>query len=224
MPIKINPIYEYRKLSRIEGPQRLYATPEGDRVPSVTTILGETADKTALMEWRRRVGDAEANRISQESAGLGTLVHKHIENYIEGAERPKGNNQVHQMARMMSDAVINQGLADVDEIWGMEASLYYPGLYAGTTDLVGIYKGQPAIMDHKTTKLMKKREWIDDYFIQTAAYALAHNEIYGTSIKTGAIFMTGRDGSYKTFVVEGAEFDHYIELWLQRVEQYYNSR
>lgn len=224
MSIKINPLYEYRTLSRIEGPQRLYTTPEGDRVPSVTTILGDTADKTALMEWRKRVGEAEANRISQESAGLGTLVHKHIENYIQGQPRPSGNNQVHILARNMSDAVINQGLINIDEVWGMEASLYYPNLYAGTTDLVGVYQGQPAIMDHKTTKKMKLREWIDDYFIQTAAYALAHNELYGTDIRTGVIFMTGRDGSYNTFVVKGAEFKHYTELWLQRVEQYYKSR
>lgn len=224
MSLKLNPLFEYRKLSRIEGPQRLYATPDGHRVPSVTTILDRTADKTALIEWRKRVGEAEANRISQESAGLGTLVHKHIENYIVGEPRPSGNNQVHVMARSMSDAVINQGLADVDEVWGMEASLYYPGLYAGTTDLVGVYKGRPAIMDHKTTKKMKLREWIDDYFIQTVAYALAHNEVYGTDIKTGAIFMTGRDGSYKTFVIEGAEFDHYVEQWLQRVEQYYKLK
>lgn len=224
MSIKINPLYEYKKLSRIDGPQRLYATPDGSRVPSVTTILDKTADKTALIEWRKRVGEAEANRISQESAGLGTLVHKHIENYIQGEPRPEGGNQVHVMAKAMSDSVINQGLVDIDEVWGMEASLYYPGLYAGTTDLVGVYKGKPAIMDHKTTKAMKKREWIDDYFIQTVAYAMAHNEVYGTDIKTGAIFMTGRDGSYNTFVIEGAEFDHYVEQWLQRVEQYYKLK
>lgn len=224
MSLKINPLYEYKKLPRIEGAQRLYSTPDGGRVPSVTTILDKTADKTALIEWRKRVGEAEANRISQESAGLGTLVHKHIENYIQGVPRPSGNNQVHVMAKSMSDAVIDQGLVDVDEVWGMEASLYYPGLYAGTTDLVGVYKGQPAIMDHKTTKKMKLREWIEDYCIQTAAYALAHNELYGTNIKTGVIFMTGRDGSYNTFTIEGAEFDHYTEQWLQRVEQYYKLK
>lgn len=224
MSIKINPLYEYKKLTRIEGAQRLYATPDGHRVPSVTTILGATGDKTALMEWRKRVGEAEANRISQESAGLGTLVHKHIENFIEGRERPRGNNPVHVMARAMSDAVINQGLSQVDEIWGMEASLYYPELYAGTTDLVGVYKGRPAIMDHKTAKKMKRREWVEDYFIQTTAYALAHNEIYGTDISQGVIFMADREGAYETFVIEGEEFKHYTELWLQRVEQYYDLK
>jgi hypothetical protein len=219
--ITFNPKYNYETLNRIEGPKRLYATPDGSKVPSVTTILSATADKTGLLEWRKRVGEAEATRISTESAGLGTLVHKHIENFIEGIERPPGSTPVHIMARAMSDQVITKGLPDVTEVWGMEASLYYPGLYAGTTDLVGCYKGIPAIMDHKTAKKMKKPEWMQDYFIQTTAYALAHNEVHGTNIKLGALFMVDRENNYETFVIEGAEFDHYSDLWLRRVEQYY---
>jgi len=219
--IKHNPKYKYEKLTRIEGPSRLYATPDGSRVPSVTTILSATADKTFLIEWKKRVGEAEAQRISTESAGLGTLVHKHIENFIEGVERPPGSTPIHQMARAMSDQVIEKGLPGVDEVWGMEASLYYPGLYAGTTDLCGVYKGKPSIMDHKTAKKMKKPEWMQDYFIQTTAYALAHNEVHGTDIQQGVLFMVDRENQYQTFIIEGAEFKHYSDLWLQRVEQYY---
>lgn len=216
-----NPKYKYEKLTRIDGPSRLYATPDGSRVPSVTTILSSTADKTFLIEWKKRVGEAEAQRISTESAGLGTLVHKHIENFIEGVERPPGSTPIHQMARAMSDQVIEKGLTGVDEVWGMEASLYYPGLYAGTTDLCGVYKGKPSIMDHKTAKKMKKPEWMQDYFIQTTAYALAHNEVHGTDIQQGVLFMVDRENQYQTFIIEGAEFKHYSDLWLQRVEQYY---
>lgn len=219
--INFNSKYNYEKLTRIEGPSRLYATPGGDKVPSVTTILSATADKTALLEWRKRVGEVEAQRISTESAGLGTLVHKHIENFIEGIDRPPGNTPVHVLARSMSDQVITKGLPDVTEVWGMEASLYYPGLYAGTTDLVGMYKGIPAIMDHKTAKKMKKPEWMEDYFIQTTAYALAHNEVHGTDIKFGALFMVDRENNYQTFTIEGSQFQHYSDLWLRRVEQYY---
>jgi hypothetical protein len=219
--ITFNPQYKYEKLTRIEGPSRLYATPDGSRVPSVTTILSSTADKTFLNEWKKRVGEAEAQRISTESAGLGTLVHKHIENFIEGIERPPGSTPIHQMARAMSDQVIEKGLSGVDEVWGMEASLYYPGLYAGTTDLCGVYKGKPSIMDHKTAKKMKKPEWMQDYFIQTTAYALAHNEVHGTDIQQGVLFMVDRENQYQTFIIEGAEFKHYSDLWLQRVEQYY---
>jgi len=221
MTINFNPLYNYTKLARIEGASRLYQTPDGSKVPSVTTILSATADKTFLVAWRKRVGDAEATRISTESAGLGTLVHKHVENFLEGIERPAGNNDVRKLGREMADQIITHGLPDVTEIWGMEVQLYCPGLYAGTTDLVGMYKGVPAIMDHKTAKLMKKPEWMQDYFIQTAAYALAHNEVYDTKIKTGALFMVDRNKEYKTFVIEGSEFDKYSDLWLRRVEQYY---
>jgi genome maintenance exonuclease 1 len=219
--IKFNPKYNYEKLTRIDGPSRLYATPDGSKVPSVTTILSSTADKTGLLEWRKRVGEAEAQRISTESAGLGTLVHKHVENFIEGIERPPGSTPIHVLARSMSDMIINNGLPRVTEVWGMEASLYYPGLYAGTTDLVGLFEDVPAIMDHKTAKKMKKPEWMEDYFIQTTAYALAHNEVYGTDIKKGALFMADREGQYETFVIEGAMFESYSDKWLRRVEQYY---
>lgn len=225
MPIKLNPRYTYEKLDRIEnaGP-RLYQTPDGARVPSVTTILGQTGDKSGLIEWRKRVGDEEANRISKESAGLGTLVHKHVENYILGEARPTGNNLVHEMARDMADRIIDRGLSRVTEVWGMEASLYYPGLYAGTTDLVGEYDGVPSIMDHKTAKKIKKREWIEDYFVQTCAYALAHNAVYGTAIRQGVIFMADREGGYETFIIGDSEFDHYCELWTQRVDEFYNRK
>jgi hypothetical protein len=219
--ITFNPKYKYEKLTRIEGPSRLYATPDGSKVPSVTTILSATADKTGLLEWKKRVGEAEAQRISTESAGLGTLVHKHVENFIEGIERPPGNTPIHVLARSMSDLIINNGLPRVTEIWGMEASLFYPGLYAGTTDLVGLFEGVPAIMDHKTAKKMKKPEWMEDYFIQTTAYAMAHNEVHGTDIKKGALFMADREGNYETFTIEGAMFEHYSDKWLRRVEQYY---
>lgn len=219
--ITFNPKYQYKKLTRINGPSRLYSTPDGSKVPSVTTILSATADKTFLDAWKKRVGVAEAQRISTESAGLGTLVHKHVENFIEGIDRPPGSTPIHTLARSMSDRIINEGLSRVNEIWGMEASLYYPGLYAGTTDLVGLFEGIPSIMDHKTSKKMKKPEWMEDYFIQTAAYAMAHNEVYGTDIKQGALFMADREGLYETFIIKGADFERYADKWLARVEQYY---
>lgn len=221
MAITLNPRYDYQPLKRINSGGRLYVTPNGSSVPSVTTVLSATADKTALIAWRARVGDAEADRITKESTNLGTLVHKHVENYIIGLDRPAGSNQIHSIARSMSDLIIDNGLKDVDEVWGMEANLYSPNLYAGTTDLVGLYRRRPSIMDHKTTKKMKKAEWLEDYFIQTCAYAIAHNELYGTDIKQGVLFMVSREFEYSTFVIEGAQFDHYCNLWLQRLDHYY---
>ena len=191
-------------------------------MPSVTEILSKTGDKTALIEWRKRVGDEEANRISKESTGLGTLVHKHVENHILGEERPGGTNDVRMLAKTLADNIIEQGLIEVNEVWAMEQPLYYPGLYAGTADLIGVFRNMPSIMDHKTSKLLKKEEWVQDYFMQLCAYALAHNEVYGTDIKQGAIFMAARDGTYKTYVLEGAKWQESCDAWSRRVETYYS--
>ena len=117
--------------------------------------------------------------------------------------------------------IIENGLKHVDEVWAMEQSLYFPGLYSGTTDLVGVFKGSPSVMDYKQTNKPKKEEWIDDYKMQLVAYILAHNEVYGTNIEQGVLFMVDRESNYQTFIIEGAEFKHYSDLWLQRVEQYY---
>lgn len=217
--------YNYTPISRatIDG-VRHYCLPDGQNVPSVTTILSATkpqADRDALANWRRSVGEQRAQQITTESAGLGTLVHKHVENFLQGIGRPAGNNTIHILGREMADQIIAQGLPDVTEIWGMEVPLYCPGLYAGTTDLVGMYKGVPAIMDHKTSKLMKKPEWMVDYFLQCIFYATAHNEVHGTKIRTGALFMVDRNKDYKTFVIEGAEWDRHETMMLQRLEQYY---
>jgi len=216
-----NPIYQYQPLKRVESNGfRLYETPAG-KVASVTTILDSTKDKTFLIEWRKRVGDAEATRISTESAGLGTLMHKHLENYAMGLERPKGNNIVQEMARDMADTMINEAFPLIDEVWGIEAALYYPGLYAGTSDMIGVHQGKPAIIDHKTTKKTKKKEWIEDYFLQCCAYALAHNEVHGTDIKKCVINIIDRDAKLQSFVIEGNEFDHYSVEWTKRIDQFY---
>jgi hypothetical protein len=218
----LNNKFIYSKLTRDETTgKRLYACPDGIKVPSVTTVLDSTKDKTFLIEWRKRVGDAEATRISTESAGLGTLMHKHLENYAQGIERPKGNNIVAEMARKMADTMINEAFCDIDEVWGIEASLYYPGLYAGTTDMVGIHKGKPAIIDHKTTKKAKKKEWIEDYFLQCCAYALAHNEVHKTDIRKCVINIVDRDAVLHPFIIEDDEFDFYAQKWTDRIDQYY---
>lgn len=216
-----NPKYQYQTLKRVESNgSRLYDTPAG-KVASVTTILDSTKDKTFLIEWRKRVGDAEANRISKEASGLGTLMHLHLENYVIGKPRPEGNNLVQTMARSMADTMINEAFPNVDEVWGIESSLYYPGLYAGTSDMIGVWRGKPAIIDHKTTTKPKKKEWIEDYFLQCCAYALAHNEVHGTDIRTCAINIIDRDAKLQSFVIEGNEFDHYSVEWTKRVDQFY---
>ena len=222
MSILITTPYDYKPLNRVSvDGTRFYVDPNNNKLPSVTTILDKTKDKTFLNEWKKRVGEKEAVRISTEAAGLGTLVHTHLEKYVLGEDRPSGTNVVHQMAKAMSDVVIDKGLSQVSEVWGSEVSLYYPDLYAGTSDLVGIYQGEPAIIDFKNTTKPKKEEWIEDYFLQCCAYALAHNAVHGTDIKKAVIFMIARDNTYQQFDLAGAKFDAMCEKWGDRVAQYY---
>lgn len=223
--IPINKQFEYAKLERVtlDDGSRFYVDPQGNNLSSVTTILSATEDKTGLMEWRKWVGDKKADQIRDEATGLGSLMHTHLENHIQGIPRPGGSNLVRKMAENMADTVINRGLVNVDEVWGMEEILYFPGLYAGTADLIGVHKGEPAIMDYKTTNKMKARDAIANYYCQGAAYCLAHNELYGTNIRRIVIFMVSRDLQFEEYVVDGDEFDHYADMWSKRVQDFLNG-
>jgi genome maintenance exonuclease 1 len=219
--------YKYEPLYRttIDGSRR-YATPDGEKLPSVTTVLEATKPeeaKKALQEWRNRVGHAKAQAITTEAAGRGTRMHKWLENYIKTGETGEpGSNPYSIQSHQMAHSIITQGLVKCTEFWGTEVPLYYPKVYAGTTDLVGVHDGSPAIMDHKQSNKLKKREWIEDYFLQLAAYANAHNEVHGTNIRKGVIFMCTADNIYQEFIVEGDEFDIWSNKWFQRLEQYYS--
>jgi genome maintenance exonuclease 1 len=204
-------------------------------VPSVTTILDRTKPaeaKQKLQEWKDRVGHERAHTITTEAANRGTRMHSYLESYIlEDDMKPLPANPFAQPSWFMAAQVILEGLGNVDEFWGSEVPVYYSGLYAGTTDCIGVWKGQPAIIDFKQSNKVKKREWIGDYFIQLAAYAAAHNDTHGTSINTGAILMAVQPkepspGVFETpkyleFVIEGDEFAHWTDEWMKRVEQYY---
>ena len=213
-------------MSRVEiDGKRRYATPDGEKLPSVTTILDATKSeesKKALQEWRKRVGVQKAQEITTEAAGRGTRMHKWLEDYIKtGKINEPGSNPYSQQSHKMAQSIISQGLVKCNEYWGTEVPLYYPKIYAGTTDLVGIHDGDEAIMDHKQTNKPKKREWIEDYFVQLAAYANAHNEVHGTKIRNGVIFMCSADNLYQEFILEGSDFDKYTDIWFGRVEKYY---
>ena len=218
--------FTYPTLKRVtaKNGQRQYTGEDNQPVPSVTTVLSDTGDKTALINWRKRVGDAEANRVSQEAAGLGTKVHNALEKFVLVEDYEiKGNNVVSVMARDMLNVMIAKGLSQVDEIWGVEVALLAKGLYAGTSDAVGMFNGVESIIDFKTSKKIKKREWIEDYFMQGCAYALAHNEMFGTNIKQVAILMVDREANYADFVIEGDEFEEYCNKWARRLADYYNK-
>lgn len=220
----------YKSLTRNEGPGgRLYLCPDGSRVASVTTILDRTKSdekRLALANWKKRVGEQAAQQIVTEAAGRGTSMHKLIERWLDGEDISNpGSNLVHQQASKMANLVIEELIKpNVDEIWGSEVNLYFPGLYAGTTDCVGSWQGKAAILDFKQTNKPKKKEWIDDYFLQLAAYAVAHNEVYSTDINCGVILMCSKDLILQEFVLEGDEFEKYTHMWWDRVEQFYRER
>ena len=217
--------FDYKPLDRtsVDG-KRKYLTPDGGAVASVTTILDATKDKTHLIAWRKRVGEAKAKEITTEAAGVGTRMHKYLEDYVDTGEWPSaGSNPYAQQAHSMAEQIKLHAMQDVGEIWGSEVQLYVPRLYAGTTDLVGTYKGQPCIMDFKQTNKPKKVEWVEDYFLQLTAYAIAHNEIYGTNICEGHVFMCSRDGEYQQFDLWPHEFNEWEAAWWDRVYKFYET-
>jgi hypothetical protein len=225
--------FQYKACKQINDPitrKRVYLTPDGESLPSVTTILSATKDMTHLNEWKKRVGEEKARQITTEAAGVGTAMHSNLERFICGLQRQPGNNPVHVKANAMADVIIQKGLSKVNEVWAMEQSLYFPGLYSGTTDLVGVYEGDPAVCDYKQTNKPKKEEWIDDYKIQLTAYIMAHNEVYGTDIRRGVVFMCSRGDHptdiggeiYQQFDLLPDEFNHWQEQWLLKVEEYYS--
>lgn len=206
---------------------RKYVAPGGEKLPSVTTILDATKPieaKKALIEWRRRVGEQKAKEITAEASGRGTRMHKWLENYVlTGETGEPGSNPYSKQSHTMAHTIISQGLSKCPEFWGTEVSLYFPQIYAGTTDLVGLHNNDEAILDFKQTNKPKKREWIEDYFLQLTAYANAHNEVYGTKIRKGVILMCSKDNEYQEFIVEGNEFDEWSDRWWKRVEEYYTK-
>ena len=218
--------FNYTQLKRasVDG-KRLYTTPNGTAVPSVTTILDKTKSeekRLALANWKKRVGEAKAQEIVTEAAGRGTRMHKYLENYcIEGELKNPGSNPFSKQANDMAKVVIEEGMCNMSEIWGTEVPMYFPELYAGTTDAVGLYNNEPSIIDFKQTNKPKKDEWVDDYKTQLVAYALAHNEVYGTNIKQGVILMCSKDLLFQRWVIKGEEFELFTEHWLNRVQTYY---
>jgi genome maintenance exonuclease 1 len=232
-----HPKFNYKPIPRVViNEKRFYATPDGKNLPSVTTILDKTKSeesKQALQNWRNRVGTEKAQQITTEAANRGTRMHTYLEQFVkEGTIKERGSNPYSWASHAMAHTVVNTGLKNVSEFWGIEVPLYFPGIYAGTTDGAGIHLNEEAILDYKQTNKPKKREWIDDYFMQLCAYAEAHNEVYGTTIRKGVVLMCVKPEvdeqfniikppEYQEFVLEGAEFDRYKNLWWKRVEKFY---
>ena len=197
-----------------------------EKLPSVTTILQATQSdekKKVLEDWKNRVGADNAENIKNEAANRGSIMHRIIEGYLLGQRHADLSDQG-ILAGTMAQTIIDEGLeGSMDEIWGTEITLYYPKLYAGASDLAGVYEGRESIMDFKQSNKPKQKAWITDYFLQLAAYATAHNQVYGTRIQSGTILMCTKDNYFQKFTVQGAEFQQFMWDWLRRVDLYYNN-
>ena len=217
-------IYPKTVRSKIDG-IRKYSIGE-EKLPSVTAILNKTQDPSkieSLKKWKARVGEVEAERIKNTAATRGTAMHSYLEHYVKG-----GNvldlSDVGREARNMAEVIIEKGFPDLEEVWGVECTLFYPGLYAGQTDMCGIYQGRESIIDFKQSNKPKRAEWIGDYKLQLVAYATAHDCIFGTNIEQGVILMCTPDNYFQRFIVNGSEFKKYKWKWLQKISDYYTSK
>ena len=225
--MKHNPKFIYPKSTRssVDG-HRLYNLGEA-KLPSVTTILSATQPPEkakALAEWRLRVGADEATRIVDNSATRGTAMHRIIESYLTG-QYHLDLTDVGRNAHNMAQTIIKNGLDNkITEYYGIEATLYYPDLYAGTTDLVAQHIGQDSIIDFKQSNKPKRDEWIEDYYLQGALYAAAHDCIYGTEIEQTVILICTPDLFFQRFIINGDRFRHYKSEALKRVDKYYQLK
>ena len=222
-PIKWSGKYNYISASRIEDHgTRLYDV-NGTRLPSVTTILGATKDQQFLKEWKAKVGEAEADRIKNLSSRRGTSMHKFLEHYVQGTGYDD-LTEIGQKAKAMAEKVIDVGLTPVEEIYGSEVTLYYPGLYAGSTDLVCVHNGKDSIVDFKQSNRPKREDWIDDYKMQIAAYAMAHDYVHDSKIEQGIIMVCTPDLYYQEFLVNGVELRQWKHKFLKRLDMYYDLK
>ena len=219
--IKLKEKYTYVDATRIEEHgTRLYDV-NGSRLPSVTTILGATKDQQFLKDWKAKVGEKRAEEIKNHSSRRGTSMHKFIESYVTGVGYDD-LTELGQEAKPMAEKVIEIGLAPVEEYYGSEVTLYYPGLYAGSTDLVCNHNGLESIVDFKQSNKPKKKEWVEDYYLQIAAYAMAHDYVHGSKIRQGVIMMCTPDLYYQEFRITDHELRQYKHRFLKRLDMYYD--
>ena len=218
--MKKNSKYTYvRGTQAMEHGSRIYDF-NGMRMPSVTTILSKTKDQSFLTAWKNRVGHENAERIKNVSSNRGTAMHKFLEKHIEDV----GYDDLTTLgreAKAMANKIIEDGLSQVSEYYGSEVMLYYPDLYAGSTDLVCMHDGMETIVDFKQANRPKKEEWIEDYYLQIAAYAMAHDYVHGSNIQQGVIMVCTPDLYYQEFKCEGEKMRHYRHEFLKRLSQYH---
>tara|TARA_Y100000741_G_scaffold352754_1_gene325181 strand:+ start:389 stop:1078 length:690 start_codon:yes stop_codon:yes gene_type:complete len=220
--------FSYPKSMRLTvSGSRMYAVNQ-EKLPSVTSILQATQSeekKASLANWKARVGVKEANRIKNEASNRGTSMHAFLEKYLLGQLNLELLEEKNNKSKKMADEIIEHGIKNkLSEIWGTEATLYYPGKYAGTCDACGVYLGQETIIDFKQSNKPKKEEWIEDYYLQLGAYSLAHNVVYNSRITQGIVLLCTIDNLFQDFRIQGKKLEEYQNKFLEKVEQFYQQR
>ncbi len=220
-----NKLFNYPSSTRTSINGARYYEINNTKLPSVTEILKATQSeykKESLLRWRQKVGDTEANRIMSIYSSRGTAMHKHIEDYLTGQAKLDLLSNDNEESLIMARQIIEKGISKLDELWGAEVTLSYPNLYAGTADASGVYNGNESIIDFKQSNKPKKREWIEDYFLQLSAYAMAHNKVYNTQICQGVILVCTPPPNilFQEFIVDGEEFIQYQEQFFKKVDQF----
>jgi genome maintenance exonuclease 1 len=224
--MKWNKLYEYPKSMRSLIKDERHYEIGSSKLPSVTTILGATASvekRESLAKWKAKVGEVEAERVKNKAATRGTAMHSYLEYHLNGQGLLDLSDEGRE-ARNMAQTIIDKGLGDLSEIWGNEVVLYYPDLYAGQTDLVGIYQGRDSIIDFKQSNKPKRDEWITDYYLQGAAYATSHDCVYDTNIEQIVVLICTPDLFFQRFIINGQRFRDYKSEWLRRLDTYYNLK
>ena len=216
--------YDYQKYTRDNDLGSRHYNVGDKKIPSVTTILSATQSeekKAGLDAWRERVGYQEAARITSQAALRGTEMHYVLENYIDGRGylnlSPEG-----AQARLMAHEIVNN-LDKLKIVYGNEVCLAYEDLWAGATDVVGVYDDKPTILDFKQSNKPKREEYVEDYYYQIAAYSLAHKKQYGP-ITQGLICICTKDVIYQEFKMDEVKLKEYEEKWLTRVNKYHDNK
>jgi len=206
----INDLIELPQLVRIDGEQRFYQTPDGNKYPSVTTVLSAMSDKTALIKWRQRVGEEEANRVSGRATRRGTAVHSLLEKLVLNEEvdfsdtMPLNKTMYEQIAKVLVDTV--------DNVRSSEGQLFSHRLkIAGSVDLIASHKGDPAIIDFKTSTKPKRKEWIENYFMQATMYSYMLYEMTGLYHPKLVIAIAVEDSP------EPQIFEEHASNWIEKV-------
>ena len=218
--MKRNNKYNYHQGTRITAHGTRVYNIAGYKLPSVTTILAQTKDKTYLNDWRNKIGHEEAERIFNLSSKRGTAMHKFLEKHIQGTGY-EDLTDIGVQAKPMAQKIIEVGFTPIEHYFGSEVMLHYPGLYAGSTDLVCEHNGLETIADFKQSNKPKREEWRDDYKLQIAAYAMAHDYVYGSQIRQGIIMVCTPDCYYQEFKFQDGELRRWKHEFLKRLDSYY---